>query len=88
MAAVVSVPSPVSGMAKTVFSVATRKRLPIDTPTPPPITKPSHTETCHTDDVHGKEPLRTVSLSTPSFISQPWINSRLPGTCALRRWRG
>lgn len=64
-----SLPSPVSGMAKTVFSVATRKRLPIDTPTPPPITKPSHTETCHTDDVHGKAPLRTVSLSTASSVS-------------------
>ena len=38
-------PMPVSGMAKTVRSVATRQRQGSDRPTPPPMTIPSMTAT-------------------------------------------
>jgi hypothetical protein len=36
----------VSGMAKTVFSVATRTLALTLTPIPPPMTAPSHSATC------------------------------------------
>ena len=39
-------PIPVSGIAKLARSVATRKRPWSERPTPPPITIPSHTDTC------------------------------------------
>mmetsp|Transcript_14128 Transcript_14128/g.47684 ORF Transcript_14128/g.47684 Transcript_14128/m.47684 type:complete len:235 (-) Transcript_14128:50-754(-) len=41
-------PMAVSGMAKSVFSVATRYLPWTDMPTPPPMTIPSHRETCGT----------------------------------------
>ena len=41
-------PIPVSGMAKSVLSVATRTWPCTDSPTPPPITMPSSSETIGT----------------------------------------
>lgn len=41
---------PVSGMAKTAFSVAMRNSPKMEIPTPPPITNPSHTDTCGARD--------------------------------------